>query len=125
MRDHITPKMKKRIQDEILLPKQVAECQPGWGMVTHYNATNNTAHVMMSRPGSDEPGEMYNNVPCPVNLGVQGVAPEPGRTCWVVFKSGNFQQPMITHFFNYNYTERDYGRSTYAPQVAPGFMLEM
>lgn len=125
MRDHISPKMKKKIQDEVILPRQASEHQPGWGMVTHYDAVNNMAHVMMSRPGSDEPGEMYNNVPCPVNLGVQSTAPEPGRMCWVVFKGSNYQHPVITHFFNFNYSQRDYGRNTYAPQVSPGFMLEM
>lgn len=125
MKNHISPKMKAKIEQEILLPKQVSENQPGWGFVTSYDATRNTARVIMSRPGSDQPGEIYNNVPCPVQLGIQGVAPEPGRPCWVVFKGGNFQYPIITHFFNYNYGEHDYGRSTRAGQVLPGFMMEM
>lgn len=122
---HMSNKMKEKIQQEILLPQKISESQPGWGFVASYDETKNTADVLMSRPGSDQPGEMYYHVPCPVQIGIQGVAPEVGRACWVVFKGGNFQSPIITHFFNYNYGQRDYGRSTNASQVSPGFMLEM
>lgn len=58
------------------------QAQGGYGIVLHYDSTENVATIVLSRPGSDEPGEIFSNVPCPVTNGIQTVAPEIGRACF-------------------------------------------
>lgn len=121
MASPLNQRQQQQVRD-IITPSSMADQQPVWGIVLWYNAVRNVANVLMSQPGSDATGEIYPNVPCPVNVGLQTVAPEPGRACTVMFK-GDF--PIITGFFNYAYDNQDYPRSTAAAQSLPRFMLEM
>jgi hypothetical protein len=120
----MNPKARQEVQDAVA-PGMMSQAQPGWGIVLWYDATRNCATVLMSQPGSDRPGEIYSNVPCPVQVGLQTVAPEPGRSCWVNFKFGNSHFPIVTSFFNYNYSNIDYPRATHAKSATPRFMMDM
>lgn len=117
-------KMRQQVMDVITTDAQ-SKAQPGWGIVLTYDALTNSATVLMSRPGGDDTGETYANVPCPVNMGVQGVAPEPGRSCMVTFKHGNSRLPVITNFFNYDYATTDRPRQAHAITPLPRFMMDM
>lgn len=95
------------------------------GVVSSYDRYRNTASVIISKPDSDEIDEILNNVACPVLLGIQSVAPTPGRPCYVVFKGGNRSQPLITHFYNHRYDQFDYGKQTAADIALPNFLLNL
>lgn len=116
--------LKRKINDQI----QNAEMRvatPGYGIVMGYNRYDNTATVLLSQPGSDMPGRFYTNVPCPTFPGIQMVAPERGRPCWVSFKDGLQSTPVITHFFHHSYRDLEYERQYVADNDVPRFMLEM
>lgn len=116
---------EQKIRDNVVAPFQRTQVQSGYGIVWTYNARNNTATILMSAPDSDAPQEFFHDVPCPVQLGVQGAAPEEGRMCQVVFKNGNPQWPVITNFYNYHYRDADYNKQTRARQPIPRYLLTM
>lgn len=119
------PKFQQRVQDQIVTPSQQQTNQPGYGIVMAYDRLTNTATVLMSQPGSDQWGEFYANVPCPTSVGVQGVGPEIGRPCWVIFADGTMSNPMITHYFNHIYEDIDFDRQNKAQDSMPRFMREI
>lgn len=119
------PMFEKKVRDNIVAPFQRTQINSGYGVVWAYDQKTNTATVLMSAPDSDRPDQFYHHVPCPVQLGVQGSAPEEGRMCQVVFKNGNPQWPVITNFYNYHYDALDYKKQTRARQPLPNFMLKM
>lgn len=93
------------------------------GVISSYDRYNNTATVIVSRPDTDEVEEILRNVPCPVLLGLQSVAPDPGRPCYVVYKNGNKSQALITHYYNHRYDHFDYSRQTRADIAIPSYLL--
>ena len=95
------------------------------GVISAYDRYTNSATVIVSRPDTDEVDEILNKVPCPVLLGIQSVAPEPGLPCYVVYKVGNRSQPLITHFYNHNYNLYNYGPQTQANVALPNFLLNI
>lgn len=95
------------------------------GVISSYDRYTHTATVIASRPDTDEVEEILQNVPCPVLLGVQAVAPEPGRPCYVVFKGGNRTQALITHYYNHRYDQYDYSRQTKADVAIPSYLLNI
>jgi hypothetical protein len=95
------------------------------GVISSYDRYTHTCTVIVSRPDTDEVEEILRNVPCPVLLGVQAVAPEPGRPCYVVYKGGNKSQALITHFYNHRYSEYDYSRQTRAEVAIPSYLLNI
>ena len=95
------------------------------GVIASYDRYENTATVIVSASDTDAVEEILYKVPCPVLLGIQSVAPDPGRPCYVVFKGGNRSQALITHFYNHNYSEYDYGRQTQADIAIPSYLLNI
>jgi hypothetical protein len=93
------------------------------GVISSYDRYTNTATVMVSKPDTDEIEEILPNVPCPVLLGVQSVAPEPGRPCYVVYKNGNKSQALITHYYNHRYDHYDYFKQARAEVLLPSYLL--
>lgn len=116
---------EKKVQDNIIKPYIEGQVQPGYGIILNYDKRRNVANVLMAQAGSDMPGEMYSNVPCPSNLGVQGVNPEKGRKCWVAFKNSDGQYPIITHFYNDFYDQYDYPKQNPAVAPLPRFMYSL
>jgi len=119
------PKFEGKLREQLIYRDDQQRAQPGYGMVMAYDPVENTATVLMSMPGSDQVGEYYHNVPCPTNMGVQVVAPEQGRQCWVVFKDGTPANPMITHYFNHAFKDIDQYRNGRAVNEIPRFMMEL
>lgn len=95
------------------------------GMVVGYDRYSNTANVMLSKPSSVEPGEVLTGLPCPYVPGVQYVAPEHGRLCWVEFSGDANEMAVITHFFSSSYLSTDYTKQSNAVSSIPKFVLEM
>lgn len=117
-------KLDNKVQQEIATAN-LKTSQPGYGIVMEYNSTDNTATVLLAQPGSDIPGEFHRKVPCPTTFGVQSVAPEVGRPCWVTFRDGLQSSPVITHYFHHDYENMEYDAQYYAKNQTPRFMLEM
>lgn len=119
------PKLTKSIKENIVQAHKNTQMQPGYGIIMDYDSTNNTATVLMSSAASDEPGELLKQVMCPTHIGVQSVAPEPGRPCWVVFKNGTIASPIITNYFNHAFDQVDYTKQYQATNPLPRFMMIM
>lgn len=117
------PKFDKHLRDKIDIADN-QRSKPRHGIVTAYDRENNTATVLLSDPTTDVPTDVLTNVPCPVMLGIQMVAPEPGRPCVVIFKGASESIPYITHFFNHRYGKYDYDRQTQSSTGVPNFMLQ-
>lgn len=119
------PKFEQKLRENVVDRAAMQNSQPGHGIVLTYDKEKNTATVLMSRPGSELPGEIHSGVACPSTVGLQTAAPEPGRPCLVMFKDGTQSYPMITHFFNPKFEEIDYERQYYIKNDIPRFMLEL
>lgn len=119
------PKFEQRIKEQIVHPARSQTTSNNYGIVMDYDPMQNTCTLLMSRPGSDQRGEFVHDVPCITQMGIQTVAPEPGRGAWVSYKDGVDSNPLIVGFFNYSYTEFDYTRQTVAENDTPRFMMEM
>lgn len=97
-----------------------------YGIVQSYDTRTNTATVLMSSTDSDAVGDILTNVLCPVTLGIQTVAPEAGRPCWVVFKGErNDKKAMISHYFNHRFDTYDYSKQYNTNSSMPRYMLGM
>lgn len=97
-----------------------------YGIIMSYNAYANTATVLLSSPDSDITGDLLTNVPCPIQLGIQHVAPEPGRPCWVMFKNDrDNNNAVISHYFNPLYNKYDDMKHSTAVSGIPSFMTGM
>lgn len=105
--------------------QQYQQAQGTYGVLLDYDTTRNTATILLSNYGSDEMGEVIRDVPCPTTIGVQTVAPENGRPCWVTYKGRDTSFPVVTHFFNPFFIENDYARQTTASNTIPRYMLAM
>lgn len=95
------------------------------GVVISYDSESNTATVVVSSADSDDIEEIIYKVPCPVLLGIQSVAPEPGRPCYVIFKGGNRSQALISHFYNHLYNDKDYVIQSRADMAMPSYLLNI
>lgn len=93
------------------------------GTILTYDRYSNMATVLTTKPETDEADEVMKNVPCPTYMGIQMVAPEPGRLCWIIFKNGNITQPLISHYYNHRYDEHDYPRQAGSYLQAPSYLL--
>jgi hypothetical protein len=94
------------------------------GVITSYNRTHNTASVAITENDTDEIREILTNVPCPVMYGVQGVAPTPGKLCYVLFKNGNIQSPLIVGIYNHRYQQFDYERQNNVRFTLPYHLMD-
>lgn len=117
------PKFEQKLADKIVAPTMGQTAHPGYGIILAYDTQNNTAQVLMANQGSEEPGEIFSNVPCPVYVGIQTVAPEKGRPCWITFKDSSYSYPVVTHYFNHAYNSIDYNRQNAAVNTTPRFMF--
>lgn len=119
------PKFEEALKKKVVKPALARKEQPGYGIVVGYDPEFNTATVLTAKHGTDVPGEMFFNVPCPVTPGIQGVAPEIGRPCWLAFRNPESPTPIIVSFFSMNYQEKDYLPQNEAVNPLPRFMTEM
>ncbi|HJS83582.1 MAG TPA: hypothetical protein VJ742_12185 [Nitrososphaera sp.] len=119
------PKFEKKVRDEIVGQVMRESQQPGYGLILAYDKYTNTATIITSQPGSEQMGEIYKNVPCPVNMGIQSAAPKSGYPCWIQFKDGTMTQPYITNYFNPLFRDLDYTNQYRAVNDIPMYMLEM
>lgn len=94
-----------------------------FGVVTSYSRYTNTATVVVTKADTDEIDEVLNNVPCPVLLGIQSVAPTPGMPCYILYKGGNSSQAVISHFYNHRYNDYNYGPQNETPTAIPTYLL--
>ena len=119
------PKFNKFIDSKIQTSDDTRNIDR-FGVVLNYDGVTNTATVLMSSPVTESAGDILENVPCPVTMGIQTAAPEPGRPCWVCFKGNRGENyPMISHFFNHNFQKYDYQRHPQAASGIPYYMLSM
>jgi hypothetical protein len=119
------PKFNKHIDNQIKA-KQQTQSSGRHGIILTYNAVQNTATIGLSAPDSDVLIDLLRNVPCPTQIGVQTVAPEPGRPCWVAFKGNkDNNNAVVSHYFNHMYNSFDYPKQSGAATGVPSFLTRM
>lgn len=118
------PKFKQKLQDGILAPAAFQAQSPLYGIVIDYDSVSNTCIIISASPGSDLMGESFRDVPCPMQPGVQGVAPKQGIMCGLSFTDGT-STPQITHFYNLRYEEYTNRKQNYATTKIPSYMMDM
>lgn len=101
------PKFERKIDQKVVKPASDQALTSGYGVILAYHKDSNTANVQMTNKNSIEAGRIYNNVPCPTSIGVQGVAPAPGRPVFVDFHGTSDYMPIIVSIFNPYYYEID------------------
>lgn len=94
------------------------------GVITSYNPYNHTASVAITENDTDEIREILKNVPCPIMYGIQGVAPQPGKLCYVAFRNGKIQSPMIIAIYNHRYDQYDYETQNKTYFAMPSHLME-
>jgi len=120
------PNFEKKVNQKIVKPGMIQGVTSGYGIVLSYDPNANTANVQMVKQNNPTMGQVYKNVPCPTTIGVQGVAPEMGRPCWVDFKGSGTSSdyfPVITTFFNHAYNQIDYPKQGPSVNNTPRYIL--
>jgi hypothetical protein len=116
------PKFDKKIQDQIDVSRmQNSRTRPG--IVVGYNKQNNTAHVILDEQYSEQMGSALKNVPCPINRGLQTVAPVMGTRCLVGFRDNNELSPYILNYFEDNSANINFNRNYAVRTGVPRFMV--
>lgn len=97
-----------------------------YGIIQDYNPSTHTATVLLPDQDSDAIGEILRNVPCPVTLGVEMVAPEAGRPCWVAIRRGQSSRgAIITNYFHHNFSRVDGPKKANLRSGVPSFMSRL
>ena len=94
-----------------------------YGIIMEFDSYTRRAVVVLANPGTNRPGRVVKDVPVPIVLGVQSVDPQMGQTCWVEFKDGEENFPVIVSFFNRDYSEQDWEGHNKAVTPIPKYML--
>lgn len=113
----------KKPQQGIVAPDRGSDTER-YGLILEYDKHTNTATVILPKYGTDDPGEIYTNVLCPTEIGVQSLAPEMGRPCFVSFMRST-NTPIISSFFNHDFEEVDERRHDAVQNTVPRFMMEL
>lgn len=116
-------KNKQDLDDTLLKNRYQKNTNGTIGTIISYEKMTNTATVVISKQETSDIDEIITGVPCPTFLGVQMVAPESGRPCWIVFKNGDVTQPLITHFYNHLYSKYDYPKQMGSSNIIPTYLL--
>ena len=114
---------KEELEQTFLMNRYQKNITGTFGTVISYNSMTNTATVVISKQETNHIDEVLYGVPCPTFIGVQMVAPESGRPCWVVFKNGDITQPLITHFYNHKYPVFDSPKQVNSNNIIPTYLL--
>lgn len=114
---------KEQLDETLLINRYQKNTNGTFGTVISYNKMTNTATVVISKQETNHVDEVLAGVPCPTFIGIQMVAPESGRPCWVVFKNGDVTQPLITHFYNHLYLNFDFPKQISSSNVIPTYLL--
>lgn len=117
------PQFEKRLIENVVQPHVEKYRFPSYGVVLAFDPQQNKASIVIASSGSEEASEVLYNVPVPMQLGIQSVAPLIGMECCVVFKDGNSSYPMITHFYNRSFENQDYSSQYKALDPIPDYML--
>lgn len=116
------PKFEQKVKEKLIQPSKDQNYGPNYGIILGYDPTTNRASILVAHHGSDAAGEVFNNIPCPMQLGTQSVAPKPGTPVGVMYKDGNVQSPMITHYFNHIYQNVNQTRQNRSVNVTPRYI---
>lgn len=116
------PKFDKKIQDQIDVSNmRSSRTRPG--VIMDYNKVSNTATIILDEQYSDTMGSVIKNVPCPVQKGLQSVAPSMGARCLVGFRDSNEGFPYVLNFFEDGDTKFVYNRNYNVDTGIPRFMV--
>jgi hypothetical protein len=106
------PKFDSKIQSRIDASRmRQSKTRPG--VIMKFDVTTNTADVILDDAYSGQLGNIISKVPCPMNVGIQTVAPEPGTRCLIGFRDDNennayvisyFEEPNLNSNYMYNYS---------------------
>lgn len=116
------PKFERKIKEKVVDKSLSEQADSTYGLIVRYDKYNNKASVLVTRGGSDQPGEIYDSIPFYTTGGVQGRNPSVGQMCTVVFKDGMNGNPMITNLFSADHAEHDFDRHSRINSAMPKFI---
>lgn len=116
------PKFEQKLIDKVVNPALGASEANAIAVVLIYDARTNTADIMANRMGSNLMGEIFREVQCPINQGVQTVSPKAGIMCRIAFRSKSQTDPYILSFFDNTYETTSYFDNNYAQNEIPSFL---
>jgi hypothetical protein len=115
------PKFDNKIQTQIDQSRmRQAKTRPG--IIMSFDMKMNTASVILEDQYSGQIGNILHGVPCPVVVGIQSAAPEPGTPCIVQFRDDNESDPYIISYFDKASVGTSYARNYTANSGIPKFM---
>lgn len=117
------PRFDKKIQDQIDSTR-LKESRTRPGVVMSFDKINNTATVVVDDPHSGKPGQVLNNVPCPITKGVQNVAPFVGTRCLVGFRNTHETDAYILNFFDDVKSSTFYNRNYSVETGIPRYLID-
>jgi hypothetical protein len=116
------PKFDKKIQEQIDASViQQAKTRPG--TITSFDKRTNTATVVLEAGNSSSIGNVIANVPCPINNGIQSVAPAIGTRCLVQFRDNNEANPYIISYYDDRNINRNFNRNYTVTSGIPRFLV--
>lgn len=115
------PKFENKIQNQIDQSKmRQARGRPG--IIMAYDIRTNSASILVDDQMSGQIGNIMHDVPCPVNVGVQTVAPEPGTRCYVQFRDDNEGSAYVAFYFDQHQVSSSYSRNYTINTGIPKYM---
>lgn len=116
------PKFDKKIQDQIDNSAiKTAKTRPG--TIVNYDKVTNTATILLDEQHTGGVGNAVRLVPCPVNRGVQSVAPTMGTRCLVGFRDNNEAEPYVINYFDDTPSRLNYHSNSIVKTGIPRYMV--
>lgn len=115
------PKFENKIQNQIDQSKmRQARGRPG--IIMAYDIRTNSASILVDDQMSGQIGNIMHDVPCPVSVGIQMVAPEPGTRCYVQFRDDNEGSAYVAFYFDQHQVSSSYSRNYTVNTGIPKYM---
>lgn len=115
------PKFENKLQSQIDNSRmRQAKGRPG--IIMSFDMRSNTASIIIDDQMSGQIGNIIHDVPCPIQVGVQSVAPEPGTRCFVQFRDDSEGSPYVSFYFDEHNVSSSYSRNYSVNSGVPKYM---
>ena len=115
------PKFENKIQSQIE-NSRMRQARGRPGIIMAFDIKSNTASVIIDDQMSGQIGNIVHDVPCPVQVGIQAAAPEPGTRCFVQFRDDNEGSPYVSFYFDEHNVSSSYSRNYSVNSGIPKYM---
>lgn len=118
----IYPKFDQKIQEQISRT-QLQQPRSRPGVIMAFDKYNNTATIVLDDHNTELMGAPIHGVPCPVNKGIQSVAPSIGTRCLVGFRDTNESDPYVLNYFEDTSRNPSFTNSYIVDTGVPRFLV--